>query len=155
MSLDDYIRNFLENPDEEDAAKERVRSLMASHLVTGVKLQRQGLLREAIREFAEEIDRPIYTDTDKEIVQTSYWHIGIAYRKLGEIENAKVALEKARELWKLYGVGTAPHYDLAEILIDQGKLDEAIEICQELLAHIPDGGVKQLLAKALTLKRGQ
>jgi tetratricopeptide (TPR) repeat protein len=153
MSLDDFVRKYLDNPDYDESAKNNIRSLMTSHLVTGMKLQKEGLLREAIDEFAKEHNRSITSDIDAEIVQNSYWHIGTVYRKLAELENAKAAFQRAYEYWKLYRVGTLPHYDLAEILIEQGQLDEAIAMCQELLDHIPDGGAKQLLAKALEMKK--
>jgi tetratricopeptide (TPR) repeat protein len=154
MSLDEFVRKTLDDPNEDDEGKDSIRALMTSHLVTGMKLQRQGLLREAIEEFTKENNRPIQTSVDKEIAQKSYVHIGVAYRKLGETENAKAAFDKARELWNKYGVGTAPHYYLAEILIEQGQVDDAIATCQEILNHVPDGGAKQLLAKALAIKNG-
>jgi tetratricopeptide (TPR) repeat protein len=112
MSLDDIVKEYLDDPNNDETAKDSIRSLMTSHLVTGVKLQQQGLLREAIEEFAKENNRPIHSSVDKEIVQKSYVHIGVVYRNLGEIENAKSAFEKAHELWQLYGVGTSPHGDL-------------------------------------------
>jgi tetratricopeptide (TPR) repeat protein len=153
MSLEDVVKRFLNDPSIDEIAKNDIRALTTSHLATGMKLQQQGLILEAIQEFAKENNRPIHSDIDKEIIQNSYWHIGVAYRKVGELENAKFAFEKARELLKLYGVGHGPHYDLAEIMIEDGKLDEAIAICQELLSEVPDGGVKLLLAKALELKK--
>ena len=53
-------------------------------------------MNEAIEEFAKENNRTIDSDVDKEIVQKSYWHIGMVYRKLGELENAKAAFQRAR-----------------------------------------------------------
>jgi tetratricopeptide (TPR) repeat protein len=155
MSLNDVVQNFLNDPNNDEEAKNNIRSLMTSHLATGMKLQGQGLLREAIEEFAKENNRPIHSAIDKEIAQKSYVHIGDVYRKLGEVENAKAAFQKARELLKLYRVGSAPHYDLAEIMIEEGQLDEAIAICQEALEDVPDGGIKQLLAKALEMKNNR
>lgn len=155
MSLDDFVQNFLDDPNQDELAKDNIRELMSSHLITGMNFQTQGLLHEAIKEFSKENDRPVISDIDKEIVQKSYVHMGVAYRKLGEIENAKAAFTKGYELWKEYNLGTAPHHDLAEILIEQGQLDAAIALCQELLADIPDGGMKQLLAKALEIKKRQ
>lgn len=153
MALDDFVNNFLDDPNNDDVAKDNIRKLMSSHLITGMELQRQGLLQEAIEEFSKENERPVISDIDKEIVQKSYVHIGVAYRTLGEIENAKTAFMKAYELWKQYGIGSAPHHHLAEILIEQGQLDDAIAVCQEQLADISDGGIKQLLAKAFELKK--
>ena len=155
MSLNDVVQNFLNDPNNDDEAKNGIRSLITSHLATGMKLQQQGLLREAIEEFTKENNRPINSAIDKEITQKSYVHIGVVYQKLGEIENAKAAFEKAHELWKLYGVGSAPHYDLAEIMIEEGKLDEAIAMCKELLEHVPDEGIKHLLAKAIEIKNNR
>ena len=155
MSLEEFVQRYLHNPKIDEIAKKDVRALMTSHLATGMKLQQQGLLREAIEEFAKENNRPIHSDIDKEISQTSYWHIGMAYRKLGDVENAKSAFWKAYELIKLYRVGTSPHYDLAEIMIEEDRLDDAIAMCQELLDDIPDGGIKLLLAKALEMQKNK
>jgi len=154
MSLEEYVQKFLNNPKNDEESKKNIRSLMISHLATGMKLQGQGLLHEAIEEFAKENNRLIHSDIDKEISQSSYWHIGVVYRKLGELENAKAAFQQARELLKQYRVGIAPHQDLAEILIEQGQFDEAIAICQELLERNPhSNGIKQLLAKVLEMKK--
>lgn len=155
MSLDDAVQHFLDDPNNDETAKENIQSLMTSRLVTGMKLQKQGLLREAIEEFAKENNRPINSSIDAEIVQNSYWHIGMVYRKLDDPDKAKSAFLHAYELWKLHHVGTPPHYDLAEIFIEQGQLDESIEMCQELLEHVPDKGTKQLLAKALAMKKNK
>jgi len=153
VTLDDFVQRFLDDPNSEETIKDDIQSLMTSHLVTGMKLQRQGLLREAIDEFAKENNRPTNSDIDKEIVQNSYVYIGVAYRELGKFENAKASFEKAYELWKQFGVGSMPHYDLAEILIEQGNLDDAIALCKELLTQVPSKRVKQLLAKALQFKK--
>jgi tetratricopeptide (TPR) repeat protein len=154
MPVDDVVRDFLADPDNSDDAKSNIRFLMSSHLITGMKFQRQGLMRKAKKEFAKENNRTINSDIDKEIVQKSYVHIGVVYRKLGELENAKAAFQRARELFREYHVGASPHYELAEILIEQGQFDEAIEICKELIERIPhDGGIKQLLQKALDMKK--
>jgi len=156
MSLEEYIQKFLNDPDVDDVAKNNIRALTTSHLATGMKLQQQGLLYEAIEEFAKENNRPIRSDIDKEITQKSYVHIGVAYKKLNDVENAKAAFEKARELWNLYGVGSAPHYDLTEILMEQEHFDEAISICQELLEQNPrSNDIKQLLAKAIEMKKNK
>lgn len=155
MSLNDSVKKFLEDPENDGIAKDNIRSLMASHLITGMELQRQGLLREAIQEFTRENNRPINSDIDAEIAQKSYWHIGVAYRKLGEMDNAKAAFQSARDLLKQHRIGVAPHYNLAEILIEQGQFDEAIEVCQESLELGPDKGIKQLLAKALGMKQNK
>ncbi len=153
MSIEESAQRFLDEPENDESAKADVRSLLTSHLITGMKLQEKGLLHEAIEEFTKENNRPIHANIDKEIVQKSYWHIGMAYKELGQMENAEEAFQHARELLKLYKVGVSPHYSLAELYIDQGRIDEAIDVCQESLNDGPDGGIKQLLAKALEMKK--
>ncbi len=111
------------------------------------------MFREAIAEWADEYDRPIKSQADAGIVQTAYCFTGEAYKELGEWDNAIVALQKARELLKKYRVGTGPERNLVEVFIAQGKLDEAIELCEESLARLSDWNLKQLLAKALELKQ--
>jgi tetratricopeptide (TPR) repeat protein len=153
MSIEDSANRFLDGPENDKSAKDDIRSLLTSHLITGMSLQEKGLLNEAIEEFTKENNRPIHADIDKEILQKSYWHIGMAYKELGQLDNAEEAFQQARELLKLYRVGVSPHYNLAEIFIGQGRIDEAIDICQESLNEGPDGGVKQLLAIALEMKK--
>lgn len=155
MSMEEHLRKLLDDPNVDDFGKDDIRTLLDSHLQTGMNLQRQGLLREAIGEFAKEHTRSIKSDIDAEIVQTSYWHVGRAYRKLGELDKAIAALQTARELLKKYGVGSSPHVDLAEIFIELGRLDEAIEVCQELLKRSGNWNAKQLLAKAIAMKEGK
>lgn len=155
MSLDDFVQNFLDDPNSDQTVKDDIRSLMTSHLVAGMELQKQGLLYEAVEEFAKENNRPINSNIDKEIVQKSYWHIGMVYQKLGKMKDAEEAFQRARELLEQYRVGVAPHYNLAEIFIEQGRFDAAIEVCQEALEEGPDGGIKQLLEKALVKKEGK
>jgi cytochrome c-type biogenesis protein CcmH/NrfG len=46
----------------------------------------------------------------------------------------------------------SPQDDLAEIFIAQGRYDEAIAMCQEVLDEVPSWPTKQLLAKAIALK---
>lgn len=155
MPLDDLLQEFFDDPNNPESEKDNIRALMSSHLINGVKLRQQGLFQKAIEEFSLENNRPINSDIDKEIVETSYFHIGSTYREMGEMEKARVAFEKSLELWRQHDVGVAPHYDLAEILLEQEKLDEAILICQELLEVIPSPRVKQLLDKIITIKRAK
>lgn len=151
MSLEDFVNRKLNEPGDE-SDKEDIRALMASHLRTGVKLQQEGKLREALEEFQKEHNRPIKSDIDANIMQTSYVQVGVVKRKLGEVNEAIAALQKARELLEIYHVGTYPHGDLAEIYIELGKYDEAIQICQEWRESSRSGSARDLLAKALALK---
>ena len=155
MSLDDFARRILNSPEVHEGDKKNIQALLTSHLATGRQRDEEGALKEAIQEYAKEHIRPIRSDIDAEIVQQSYWHVGAVYTKLGDEPKAIAAFEKARELWNQYRMGASPHGELAEILIGQGKLDEAIEICQEWLGESRSGWAKQLLAKAIELKGGR
>ena len=131
-----------------------VHELMASHLVSGKKSEMQGFLSEAIDEYSKEHNREIKSSLDAEIVQNSYLHVGLVYRKLGKLELSIAALQKAEELLEQHGVGSSPHYDLAEILIEQGRIDEAIETCQRGLRRWSrDPGIKQKLTEAYEIKQ--
>ncbi len=152
MPLEEFVQAFLDDPENTEQEKDSVRALMSSHRLEGAKLRSQGRLREAIQEYAKDNDRPIRSSVDKEIVQGSYSLIGMVYRELGETEQARGALEKALELWRLYRVGISPHDALAEIFIESGELDEAIAMCKELLTQIPEPRAKELLNKAQALK---
>ncbi len=102
MSLNDLVHEFLENPDIPDYEKDDLRDLWASHLIPATELEKQGRLKEAIQEYAKEHDRPIHSDSDAYIVQSSYWFVGRVYRELGDLEKAVFFLEKSGELYKKY-----------------------------------------------------
>jgi len=156
MSLKAFVKRILSDPDIDAEVKGHVQALMASHLATGMELKKQGLLQEAIEEFRMEENRPIHSSIDEEIVQSAYVYIGSIYKELNDIDNAKAAFIKALELWRLYGYGWVPHYELAEILAEQGNIDEAIELCKERLSYDPeDSGIKLLLDKLLIMKQGK
>jgi tetratricopeptide (TPR) repeat protein len=155
MPLKDLLKKTLSDPEIDAEAKEAVQALTTSHLATGTHLKRQGLLHEAIEEYAKENKRPIHSNVDKEIAQSSYVLIGRTYKELNDLDNAKANFIKGLELWRLYGYGSAPHYELAEIFAEQGNLDEAIDLCKERLRDIPDGGIKLLLNKLLIMKQGK
>ncbi len=154
MSIEDNLRRYLEESDLYEGDKDNFRRLLASHLTAGQKLAHMGMLREAIAEYEKEHTRPIKSSADAMIVQESYDLKGEAYRKLGDNENAIVAFQKARDLLKQHGVGFGTQVALAEIYIEQGRFDEAIEMCQEVLARGSEWNAKQLLAKAIALKSG-
>ena len=135
MSFEDSLRRAIDQSDLYEGDKNDLRELMASHLTAGQKLVTMGMLREAIAEYEKEHTRPIKSSVDAEIVQTSYFLKGRAYRDLGDNESAIIAFQQARELLKQYRVGSGPEEELAEIFIEKGRLDEAIEICQEVLAE--------------------
>ena len=154
-SWEDYMREYIRNADIPDGFKSDALVFLASHVPKGRKLFNQRLFREAIFEYAKEFDRPISSDADADIVQTAYCFAGEAYKELGEWDNAVTHLQKAHELLMQYGIGSGPECHLAEVYIAQERWDEAIEACQEVLARVPDGYAKQLLAKAKKLKQSK
>jgi tetratricopeptide (TPR) repeat protein len=148
MSLDEFAQRFLNSTDASNGDKKNIEALLSSHLVAGRKHEDEGRLQEALAEYSKEHTRPIQSDVDAEIVQASYWHTGVVYKKLGHLANAVADLQEARELLKTYRFGSSPHGQLAEILIDQGQFDEAIAICQEWQKESRSGWAKLLLARA-------
>ena len=155
MSFEDLLQRAIEHSDLYEGDKYDLRELMVSHLTAGQKLVRMGMLREAIAEYEKEHTRPIKKSIDAEIVQESYILKARAYRGLGDNESAINAFQQARELLKQYRVGSGPEVELAEIFIEQGRLDDAIELCQEVLARGSHWNAEQTLAKALALKEGK
>ena len=154
MPLDD-LRRFLNDPDVHKVDKQNIQALMASRLPEAVKLYQHGALQEALAECVREHDRAIESDIDANIVQTSYYQAGLIYIKLGDWENAVSNLQMARDLLKRFRVGTFPHGDLAEIMIEQGRYNDAIDICREWLEESKSAWAKQLLAKAEAGKAGR
>ena len=128
-------------------------ALLASHITGGRELEARGLLREAIAEYSREHSRPIASPIDAEIAQSSYWHVGMVHRRTGELEEAVKAFQAARELLERHGVGVHPHNDLAEVLIELGRLDDAIRVCEEELKLMDNWATRQLLARAAAMKR--
>src|SRR5258708_11377774 len=104
--LEGLVREYLKREPDDPSG---IGDLMGSHLLDGQKLWSQGKLHEAIAEYEKEHARPIRKSVDAEIVQTSYWHVGRAYRELGELDKALQAYLKAHELLKKYGVGSGTH----------------------------------------------
>jgi tetratricopeptide (TPR) repeat protein len=128
-------------------------ALLGSHLKSGRDLEVKGHLREAIAEYSKEHARPIQSKIDAEIAQSSYWHVGIVHRLLGEPEEAIRAFQAARRLLKEHGVGVHPHNDLAEALIHLGRFEDAIEACQEELELQDNWGTRELLSRAIAMRR--
>jgi tetratricopeptide (TPR) repeat protein len=147
--LDDYVKKFMEDPENSQTVKDGLNMLLTSHVASGNKYLHKEMFEEAIAEYSKEYDRPIKNGIDAEIVQNAYCQTGVAYRKLGKVNNALEYLQKARELLNLHGVGTVPHMDLAEIYMEQGQFDEAIAVYEENVAQSPqNNAMKQLLLKA-------
>jgi tetratricopeptide (TPR) repeat protein len=152
--LDDYFKKKIKDPGIPKSTTDDLQAMMTSHLRRGEVLRFQGLLHEALKEFEKEKERPINAPIDAEIVESAFWQMGNVYCQLGEVENAIAAYEKALELIRQYRVGVSPHEDLAELYLEQQRVDEAIALCQECLERWPSGRAKQLLARAMALKSG-
>jgi len=147
--LDEYVRKFMQDPENPQVVKDQINILFTSHLTLAQEFERKGMFEEAIAEYAKEYDRPIKNGIDAEIMQKAYFQTGEVYRKLGKINEALIYMQKARELLIKYGVGSGPHKDLAEIYMEQGKIDEAIEVYEEYVQKWPENNfMKQLLLKA-------
>lgn len=144
--LDELAQKFQQDPEIPQGIKNGVNALFTSHLASGQKYERMGMLEEAIAEYAKEYDRPINTGIDAEIVEKAYCQTGEAHLKLGQIDQALVRFQEARALLKAHGVGTSPHKYIADILIEKGRLDEAIEVLEEYTQKWPqDKFMSQLL----------
>jgi tetratricopeptide (TPR) repeat protein len=152
MTLEEYFRKLVEDPSMPQSTKDDLQTMWSSHLKRGRDFHVRGMLREAIREYEREMDRPINAPIDAEIVESAFWQMGNAYRELGQVEKAITAYEKALELFRQYRVGTWPHESLAELYLEQGRIEEAIDLCNEELEKTDSWGAKQLLAKAMALK---
>lgn len=152
--LADYFRRKMKDPGIPQSTKDDLQIMMTSHLRRGEVLRFQGLLHEALIELEQEKERPINAPIDAEIVESAFWQMGNVYRQLGEIEKAIAAFEKALELFRQYGFGVSPHENLAELYLDQQRIDEAIALCQESLEKAPSWRTKQILSRAMALKSG-
>lgn len=139
-----------ENSDNKDG----MATFLSSHIDAGLTFQKKKRYREAIEEFEKEHSRPIKSTYDADVVQSSYWFKGRLYQEIGDINNAVVAYQKARALFVEHNIGSPPHDLLAEIYIEMGRYEDAIQVCQELLDKFPAWPTKQLLAKAIQLKGG-
>ncbi len=142
----------MQDPSTFQSTKDDLQAMWSSHLKRGEDFRFRGLLREAIQEYEKEMDRPINATIDAEIVESAFWQMGNAYRELGEVEKAIAAYQKALELFRQYRVGMWPHQSLAELYLEQGRVNEAIDLCNEELEKSNSWGAKQILEKAMALK---
>ena len=153
MSLEDYYKRLLSDPNMENSAKQDMRALMSSRLRLASKLKKAGKWREALAAYSDELNRPIQSSVDAEIVQHAYYQIGVIHKEQNDWLQALEMLSKANELLRLHRVGTAPHKALVEVLIELNRLDEAEAICTEWVTNYPDGMAKQVLADVLARRK--
>ncbi len=152
--LKNLFKKIMQDPTTSQGTKDDLQTMWDSHLRRGEKLQFQGLLREAIQEYEKEMERPIKSAIDAEIVESAFWQMGNAHRQLGETEQAVAAYEKALDLFRQYRVGVWPHGELAELYLEQKRVDEAIAVCEECLKQANSPKAREVLAQAVALKSG-
>lgn len=129
-------------------AREGLQALWASHSGKGNEYRLQGKLREAIEEYRKDTELDITGHAEATVVESAFCQIGDTFMQLGEVENAIAAYEKALELWREYGYGFAPHESLAEAYLSQGRIDDAIKICEESLKDLGSWKTRQILVEA-------
>jgi tetratricopeptide (TPR) repeat protein len=148
-ALDKSVQKFMQDPENPEWIKDGLNTLFTSRLASGQKYEHMGMLEEAIAEYAKEYERPIKTKIDAEIVQKAHCQTGEVYQKFGQTDKAYAFFQKARELLNTNGVGTSPHKDLADILIEQGQIDEAVKVLEEYVQKSPlDSYMARVLLEA-------
>ena len=152
MNLDDEVHRFLEDDDQPEGTKDGIRALWFSHLRTGMQYKKRGKCREALIEYAQEHHQAINSSADAEVAVASYWRAGLVRRTLGELEEAVLAFERSRQLFTAHKAGIHPHGDLADVLLELGRIDNAIAVCREALARVDSRPTRQILERALRLK---
>lgn len=138
-----------------EKARETLQAMWASHSRKGNEYRMQGKLRKAIEEYRKDTELDVTGEAEATVVENAFCQMGDTFMELGEIENAIAAYEKALELWREYGYGFAPHAGLAKAYLGQGRVDDAISICEECLETSRSWGVRQILAEARRRKLEQ
>ena len=129
-------------------AREGLQALWASHSTKGQEYRRQGRPREAIEEFRKDTEIDILGDSEAMVAEKAFCLMGDTFMELEETESAIDAYEGALKLWRQYGYGSAPHVSLAEAYLEQGRIDDAIGICEEELDTPGSWAVRQVWEKA-------
>lgn len=95
---------------------------LGAHWVNGAILASQGKKQQAVAEFQKELENP---QTDLPTRINSYINIGLIHRDLEKDDEAIAAFEKVIEL----DAAQAEAYSyLADLYLDEGKLDKAAEV---------------------------
>jgi len=144
-------REAMRDPSLSDIAREGLEALWRSHSWKGHEYRREGKLKEAIEEFRKDTETVITDATQAGVPQMAFCSIGDVFMELDEVENAIVAYNQALELWDKYGYGCAPHESLARAYLKQGRVDDAIDVCEEFFRTSPGlvgWGVRQVLEEA-------
>jgi tetratricopeptide (TPR) repeat protein len=126
----------------------------ARHVESGRAYEGEDGLKEAIEALRKDTELEITTYALASVVQRAHCRMGDVYRLLGEDEEAVLAYRRALEVWQAYGYGENPRASLAATLIELGRLDEAIRVCEEGDEEDLDFCVQPILAEARRLKAG-
>jgi tetratricopeptide (TPR) repeat protein len=141
----------MQDPSLPDIARGGLEALWRSHSWKGHEYRRQGRLKEAIEEFRKDTEAVITGPSQAEVPQVAFCLMGDTFMELAEAENAIAAYRQALELWDMYGYGCAPHESLARAYLKQGRVDDAIDVCEEFFRTSPGlagWGVRQVLEEA-------
>lgn len=152
--LEELYKKAMKDRGLPQRAREGLQALWSSHSRKGQEYRFQGMKREAIEEFRKDTEINITGDIEATVAEDAFCLMGDTFMELGEIENAIAAYEGALELWREYGYGWAPHVDLAKAYLKQGRVDDAIGICEEVPENSRGWGMRQILAEAERRKFG-
>ena len=136
---------FDSDPAVQQGLKELAEAEGASHVESGREYRGEEELREAIEALRKDTKLEITTYARASVVQRAFCRMGDIYWLLGEYEEAVAAYRRALEVWRVYGYGEKPEASLAATLIELGRLDEAIRVCEE---DEEDPFVQPILAEA-------
>ena len=145
---------FYSDPAVQRGLEEMAEAEGASHLASRARYEGEDELREAIEVLRKDTTLEITTYARASVVERAHCRMGDVYKLLGEYEEAVAAYGRALEVWRAYGYGENPAATLAATLIELGRLDEAIRVCEEGDEEDLDFCVQPVLAEARRLKAG-
>jgi tetratricopeptide (TPR) repeat protein len=151
---DNRFDEFFSDPAVQQGLRELAQAEQASRQPQGNSYFYEGKLREAIEEYRHDTELEITTYALASVVERAYCHMGDAFLFIGGLEDAVVAYTRALETWQAYGYGEMPHASLAAAYLEQGRVDDAIRVCEEHPVEAEDPCVKHVLAEARRLKEG-
>jgi len=125
------IMSSLAEPDRHDYALQ---------LGIAWELLRRGFLREAIDMAQQSLDGY------RQVAVDSYLLLGLAHRKLGELDLAETHLRRALTICPHYYLA---HAELGHVLLGQGRQEEHLEAVIESIRGYPDDGVWEQVISAV------
>jgi len=149
------LDEYWSRPEVQRGMSELAQAEQISHYAQGQALfHDEGKFREAIEEYRKDTELEITTFALAYVVERAYCHMGDAYYFLEEIDNAAEAYEQALKVWRAYGYGQMPLASLAAVYLQQGRVDDAIRICEECQENEDDYCLRYVLEEARRLKAG-